>query len=338
MPNCLQRFCTSAYISLIRSFFITFNGFIILASVGLILYNLLITFGGEQIQDVFEETIMSFGITPSMFNYILTTSSLLCGLFSGIATMGMEAANFRDHWENPVFEVCGMSMLRVKMGIYSVITGIGALTIAVLTSLLQTDIIPFTFESILEVWTLGGPNDVFSGLIDPLQEDYQCCGIQFLNETEAQENPQVAEPCGGYFHGIPKGCDCDGTDKNLTNCFDAAYVNAKYKCNIREEKYIYTDGCLETFTRKYLSEFSVFWIIFYGIAAALFVGFLLSIFICFEPGTGKIESSEDDEEMDAVTTNKYMELRKKYLVLVEKARELKKINDELGGQVNQSYY
>ena len=73
---------------------------------------------------------------------------------------------------------------------------------------------------------------------------------------------------------------------------------------------------------------------FYGIAAALFVGFLLSIFICCEPGTDGIESDDEEEEEYSI---KYKNLRQKYLVLVEKAKELKQINDEMAGQVNHSY-
>lgn len=295
------------------------------------------TFGGAAIEDVFEEVITNFGITPSMFSYILTTSSLLCGLFSGIATMGMEAANFRDHWDNPIFQVCGGSMLRTKMGIYSVITGLASVTIVVICTLLQTDILPFTFSHVLELWTLGGPNDVFSGLIEPLQQEYNCCGINFVNQTEAENLPAGYPPtCGSYVGGVPIGCECYPT--NSTNCESGETANDVYGCDIKPDEFIYTEGCLDVFTEKYLSEFGSLWIIFYGIAAALFVGFLLSIFICCEPGTGQIEDSgEEEDEIDEIKyKNKYLDLREKYQLLVKNAQQYQAQMNQ--GMVNPGYH
>ena len=142
--------------------------------------------------------------------------------------------------------------------------------------------------------------------------------------------------CGSYVGGVPIGCECNPT--NSTNCESGETANDVYGCDIKPDEFIYTEGCLDVFTEKYLSEFGTFWIIFYGIAAALFVGFLLSIFICCEPGTGQIEDSgEEEDEIDEIKyKNKYLDLREKYQLLVKNAQQYQAQMNQ--GMVNPGYH
>merc|ERR1712066_1086437 len=112
-----------------RVIFISLNGLIILFSIVLVIYNLLVTTASFA-----SSWLSSFaaiiGISTSAIQTFLVLSTLLVSFFSGIAAFGMEAANFRDEWDNSIFHVCCCNLLKTKMAIYVLITmvfGLGLL-------------------------------------------------------------------------------------------------------------------------------------------------------------------------------------------------------------------
>ena len=133
---------------IITPIFVLFNLLIIILSIAFVIWNLVATFftvSSEWISEVSAAT----NVDVSTLNTIILLGTILVSFFSGLAAMGMEAANFRKYWRTKVFVVCGMSILKLKMWIYIGFTSIIGIGLLVVTGLFHGQLINLDYSTFL---------------------------------------------------------------------------------------------------------------------------------------------------------------------------------------------
>lgn len=124
----------------VKSVFILLNLVVILFSLLLVIYQIVntVTDFGDSWNDDIASILNVSTVAVSTF---MVVSTLLASFFSALAAYGMEAANFRRYWDDPIFEICCCNLLKLKMMIYILVTGIGGIALVVVVILLQTNVI-----------------------------------------------------------------------------------------------------------------------------------------------------------------------------------------------------
>lgn len=113
--------CCRITTNVLTPIFIVFNALIILLSLVFVIWNLAATFLAISSQWLNELSSLT-SIPISSLNTIILLGTLIVSFFSGLAAMGLEAASFRKYWKTEVFTCCGISILKLKMWVYSIVT------------------------------------------------------------------------------------------------------------------------------------------------------------------------------------------------------------------------
>jgi len=216
------------------------NSATLLFSIGLVIFNLCV-----QFVPVFENLINGkmeeAGVSDGMMQTFVTISTLLVSFLSGICAMGMESAGYKDEWENPIFVLFGkIYLLPIKMIIYVTVFGIIGFGALILVGVLHSGVATIDWAGALESQILGGCGDTFGDLVDPLQQDNNCCGLIMDSSS-----------CGNYESNVPSNCDCQyavGTTDFDTHCVLVAYAVIDYNCTFTGVTPIgiYKTGCMDT--------------------------------------------------------------------------------------------
>ena len=256
----------------IKSIFILFNALVILFSILLVIYQLVVTIG--DFADAWQTDIANLlNISTAAVSTFMIISTLLASFFSAIAAYGMEAANFRQYWDDEIFQLCCCNLLKIKMIVYVFVTGVGGIGLIVATALFHTDILFDTTDilSSLDNYILGSCNDLVADLVTPLQENNKCCGLSFTfaNDTSTTNT----NPCGRWEDNEPIGCGCnnvnDQADRSI--CISAADATNLYNCQMQSvsDDFIYFNGCQDAIIETYFTGFTVIYAVGYIIGAVL---------------------------------------------------------------------
>lgn len=270
----------SCSIGTIRSIFLALNWFVLFISILLVIFNLLVSFAAFA-ENFVNEVAAALGLSSSIVTSFLVISTLLVSFFSGVASIGMEAAAYREHWHTEaglqMFRICCCHIMKTKMAIYIVVTFVFGLGLVIATALFNTGLVRVNLEAILDDYTLGSCGDVISNLMIPLHTPNNCCGINF-NTTN----------CGNWLNNVPQQCGCEpGVDANcvLPNAAEAA------ACQISSENEqttltdsngvlqqgVYVQGCRDVFISSYFEGFGVIYAFGYGIGGFLLICFGLAV-------------------------------------------------------------
>lgn len=276
-----MSFATKVKIGTVRSIFLVVNWIVLAISILLVIFNLLISFAAFA-ENFVNEVGAAIGVSNSVITSFLVISTLLVSFFSGIASLGMEAAAYREHWNTPagkeMFQTCCCHIMKTKMAIYCVVTFTFGLGLLVATGLFNTGLVKVDINSLLNTVTLGSCNDVLGSLIIPLQTPNQCCGLETFNTTT----------CGSWENNIPRSCGCDPS-LNETGCMTAADATAAFSCVINDdfvslidsdgnqETGMWTTGCDDVFVAEYFEGFNVIYAFGYGIGVFLLICFGLAL-------------------------------------------------------------
>lgn len=217
------------------------NSATLLFSIGLVIFNLCV-----QFVPVFENLINGkmeeAGVSDGMMQTFVTISTLLVSFLSGICAMGMESAGYKDEWENPIFVLFGkIYLLPIKMIIYVTVFGIIGFGALILVGVLHSGVATIDWAGALESQILGGCGDTLGDLVDPLQQDNNCCGLIMDSSS-----------CGNYESNVPSyNCDCQyavGTTDFDTHCVLVADAVIDYNCTFTGVTPIgiYKTGCMDT--------------------------------------------------------------------------------------------
>jgi len=271
----------------IISIFSVINGLVILFSICLVLWNIIATFAPFA-ESWTNDFATSIGIPTSTINTFLVLSTLLASLFSGLAAFGMEAANFRQYWEMDMFKICCCNLLKTKMIIYIIVTGLLGIGLIVLTSIVQTGLVDLNVESLLANYKIGGCEEVVTALVKPLQQSNKCCGLTFSTTSSDTS-------CGNWENGITDECDCASSDISDSNvCISAADAISTYGCSSTTSNPIYFNGCMNSLIDNYFTGFGIIYIFGYVLSAFLLVCNILAIYIFIkgEKGDSKVDKTK----------------------------------------------
>lgn len=272
---------TKCKIGTVRTIFLVLNWIVLAISILLVIFNLLISFAAFA-ENFVNEVAAALGLSSSIITSFLVISTLLVSFFSGVASVGMEAAAYREHWNTPagkeMFQICCCHIMKTKMAIYCVVTFVFGLGLLVATGLFNTGLVTVDINSLLDGFTLGSCNDVIGSLIIPLQTPNQCCGLDTFNTTN----------CGSWENNIPRSCGCDPS-LNETGCITAADAVSSFSCVINDatvslidsdgnqEVGMWTTGCDDVFVAEYFEGFGVIYAFGYGIGGFLLICFGLAV-------------------------------------------------------------
>lgn len=264
----------------LRLIFITLNWLIIFISLLLVIFNLLVSFASFASTYV-NELATVIGVSSTVVSSFLVLSTLLVSFFSGIASLGMESAAYRDEWDNPIFHVCCCNLLKTKMVAYIVVTMVFGIGLLVATALFHTGLVKLDYDTILESYTLGSCNDVISSLVKPLQTPNHCCGITMTSGTNST--------CGNWLNEQPDQCGCNVAADDTGFCISTADATANYGCvinaatsltddtgSVGNNDGIFSQGCKAVVIDAYFTGFGVLYGFGYGIGVFLCIAFILA--------------------------------------------------------------
>ena len=260
----------------VTSIFIFLNALVILFSILLVVYEIVTTV--SNFADSWDTDISSvLNVSTSAVQTFMVVSTLLATFFSAIAAYGMEAANFRQHWEDELFTLCCCHLLKAKMMIYILITGIGSIAILTVTALFHTNVIFVDVENKLDAYILGSCNDIVADLVKPLQPSNQCCGIR-MNSTS----------CGNWENNVPLECACSSEDQNDANlCVSASEAASQFGCSGVTDAFIYKNGCLTTIIDTYFTGFATIYAFGYILGGTLLFACVLAVIIYVKGEKGR---------------------------------------------------
>jgi len=124
---------------------------------------------------------------------------------------------------------------------------------------------------------------MITDIIEPLQTQYKCCGVEFRNiqNMNASTLASLKKPsCGQWLNNQPAvSCGCD--DVTDSNCIDVSQARELYGCDGIPENTvskIYTKGCLnDVLDILDGSSGLTLYFIGYGLGLLMLTCFLLSV-------------------------------------------------------------
>lgn len=177
-----------------------------------------------------------------------------------------------------------------------VVGGLGVL-IFLIAVFLQTGVIDLNLTDVLTNVTIGSCNNLFENEIVSFQQNNNCCGIVFV------ENSNSGVPtCANWDRNYPQNCGCDNSVGGDLNCMSKATASDLYGCkfdltNGGDQNGIWDTGCLEVMNDAYFQEFGLFWILCYVLGASFLVMSILGICICYQdPPEKNFETEQQWEE------------------------------------------
>ena len=143
-------------IGTVRSIFLVVNWIVIAISILLVIFNLLVSFAAFA-ENFINDIGAAIGLSSSTVTSFLVISTLLVSFFSGVASLGMESAAYREHWNSvagkEMFSICCCHIMKTKMGIYLTVTFVFGLGLVVATALFNTGLVRIDINGLLQGFT-----------------------------------------------------------------------------------------------------------------------------------------------------------------------------------------
>lgn len=282
--------------------FKTLNGLVSLLAVILIIFNMVVSLNSEYKKRV-EIAASTAGISANMIQTFVTLSTLIVSILSGICAMGMESAGYRVEWNNDIFQIMGkINVMKIKMVIYLVFTGIVGVATLIACGLLQSGLVHPPIGDAFRGSTLGKCGDMATSLVKPLQAKSKCCGVAFTKVNGTVGSGK----CGGWESNKPIGCDCDpATDS--AKCMTKATAVSDFECTFDASfkgKGIWKNDCIAPIMQEYFGQSAgktsgktdqT------GMGLLYYTGFAIGTFCCLGFILGMLIYFQDDEKLLAAS-------------------------------------